>query len=735
MATSGADNGLHAGTAGILTDPRQSANGGMSPVGAAQQQGQVPTDPKEEGLVDKLWKEFERARKFDENFRKQVAIDRRYAAGTSDLSWAVTTNLIGAFIDILVALLYARNPDVSVRKSTQVDESGTSQMDAFAATLEIVISRLWKDGNLKKAARKCVRSVLSNGEGWLKANLMSEKEPQPETDKALNDARETMARLEAQIKLLEDPDGKDPETIETELAEKQALVEELEDKLELAVNKLLAIDFVRTERIQVSTDVESIEDYKDANWVADETFMMEEEALERFPRLEVEDLRQAQKFYQLEPKELTTREVDNVLPQGQITAESSQAFTKSTSASEAPSFVRVIELWDRRDKHIRTMIDGVKKWAKEPFTPPYPTKRFYPYYYCAFYEVDGQRHAQSLSWRLYKLQDEYSTTRSNFRITRERSIPGVLFNSTQLDANEARKLETSKHQEYTGLKPMDPSLPIGNMFAAKPVQGIDPRLYDPTFILNDMERLSGVQEALSSAINGPGNPRTATEANIQQAGTNARTTSDRDNLEEMLSDLAQATAEQAIQCLTATEAMRMAGKKAFWPFGMSLEDLFTLVEVAITAGSTGKPKAATDQQSWATLLPLIKQTIMEIRQQLASGDMASAQVNIELIKETMKRLGDETDPERFIPRVPPPGSPGAGAPPPPVVPKIQIALKGEIDPATAAQLVAPALKLDAPVLQPPPPAPGAGAPPGASPPAVAPMPAPGAAPPVGPAQG
>lgn len=740
MATSGADNGLHSGVAGILTDPSQSANGGMTPAGAPQQQGEVPSLEKESPLVEKLWKEYERARKFDENFRKQVAIDRRYAAGTSDLSWAVTTNLIGAFIDILVALLYAKNPDVSAKKATQVDESGTGAMDAFAATLEIVISRLWKKGDLKGAARKSVRSVLSNAEGWIKGNLFSEKQPQPETDKALNDAQETMSRLQAQLKLLEDPDGKSPEEIEAEIGEKQELIDELNQKKELAVNKFLAIDFLRTERVQVSLDVESISDYKNADWIADESFVLDDDAIERFPRLSKDDITKAKKYYQLEPKELTTREMDNVLPQGTITAESSQAFTTNSSGAEQPAFVHVVEFWDRRDKHVKTMIEGVKLWAKEPFTPPYPTSRFYPYFYCAFYEVDGQRHAQSLSWRLYKLQDEYSTTRSNFRLTRERSIPGVLFNGTQLPASEAKKLTESKHQEYTALNPIDPTTPIANLFAAKPVQGVDPRLYDPTYILNDMERLSGVQEALSSAINGPGNPKTATEANIQQMGTSARTTSDRDNLEEMLTDFAQATAEQALQCLTVTEVMRMAGKKAFWPGpdpehgreqGMSIEDLFTLVEITLEAGSTGKPRAATDQQAWATLLPLIKQTIAEIRQQLGSGDLASANANIELIKETMKRMGDETDPERFIPRVPPPGSPGAGAPPPPVVPKVQVALKGEIDPFVAAQLVAPALKLDAPVLAQQPQSPGGA--PGAGAPQPPPGP-PAGAPPVGPTQ-
>lgn len=738
MATSGADNGLHGGAAGILTDPRQ-FGAGPNPSGAIQQKGETPENPKEAPLVQKRWKEFERARKFDENFRKQVAIDRRYAAGTSDLSWAVTTNLIGAFIDILVALLYARNPDVSVKKAPQVDESNTRQTELFAETLQIVISSLWKNGDLKKAARKAVRSVLSTAEGWLKVNLMSEHDPQPETDQALNDARETMDRLQAQLKLMEDPQDKDPETIQLEIDQKKKLIEELEAKVEVTVRKFLAIDFVRSERIQVSLDVESIEDYKNADWIADESYVLEDDALERFPRLSAEDIKLAKKFYQNEPKELTTREMDNVLPQGTITAESSQAFSSSTSqGQDAPAFLRVVELWDRRDKHIYTLVDGVKKWAKEPYTPPYPTKRFFPYFYFAFYEVDGQRHAQSLSWRLYKLQDEYSTTRSNFRLTRERSIAGTMFNATQLDNAEMKKIVEAKHQEFIPVRPSNPDTPMTNLFAPKPVAPIDIRVFDPTFILNDMERISGVQEALSSAINGPGNPRTATEANIQQAGTTARTTSDRDNLEEMLNDLAGATAEQALQCVTKLEAMRIAGNRAFWPGpdedgqgGMSIDDLFTLVEVSIQAGSTGKPQAPADQQSWATLLPIIRQMVAEIRQQLAQGDVPSAEANIELLKATMKRLGDEEDPERFIPRVPPPGSPGSGAPPAPIIPKVQVALKGEIDPITSAQLVGPALRVDQ--LSEPPPT--AGASPGAPAvpsPAAAPTPAAGGASPQSP---
>ena len=667
------------------------------------------TDPDEEELVKKRWREYERARKFDENFRKQVAIDRRYAAGTSDLAWAVTTNLIGAFIDILVALLYARDPDVSVSKAPQVNDSGpgAEQMEQFSLTLQIVISHLWRRGKLKKAARKGVRSVLSNAEGWFKATVIAEKVPKPEVEAPLNDARETVARLKAQQELLDDPNGaEDAATRDAQIQEKEALIADLEHKIELAINKMFVIDFIQTENIQVSCDIASIEDYLEADWIANEMYIDKEEALARFDRLQPEDVKSAKQYFQRAPKELTTRDIDNVLPQGMLTAESAQAFTTSTSdpSNDSLCFYRAVELWDRRDKNIYTMLDGVKKWAKEPYQPPYPTSRFYPYFYFAFYEVDGQRHAQSLSWRLYKLQDEYSATRSNFRITRERSIPGVLFNATMLDDNEAKKLTESKHQEYTALRPADPGTPIGNLFAAKPVQGIDMRLYDPTLILNDMERISGVQEALSAAINGPGNPRTATEANIQQSGTAARTNANRDFLEGMLTDLAQYTAEQALQAFSIQEVQRIAGPQAFWPANMSIEDLFTLVEVDIEAGTTGKPKAPSDQQAWATILPLIRELIGQIEQAFAQGNMPMANALIELIKETMVRMGDDTDADRFIPKAPPPGSPGAGAPPPPIVPQVNISLKGEVDPLTAAELASPALQRDG--ITPPPAPPG-----------------------------
>jgi hypothetical protein len=137
---------------------------------------------------------------------------------------------------------------------------------------------------------------------------------------------------------------------------------------------------------------------------------------------------------------------------------------------------------------------------------------------------------------------------------------------------------------------------------------------------------------------------------------------------------------------------------------MSIDDIETMVEVSIVAGTSGKPRAQTDQQAWATILPLIRETIQQIEQALAQGNTALASALTELIKETMIRMGDESDPSRFIPKVPPPGSPGAGATPPPIEPTVSISLKGDLSPQAAAALAAPDLP-----AAPPEPAPGGAA--------------------------
>jgi hypothetical protein len=649
-------------------------------------------------LVKRTSNEYAVAREFDKQHREQVGKDRKYAAGLSDPSWASDANLIGSFIDIMTSFLYAQNPDVGVSAAEQVGDQPNKQMTYFAETLELVISNLWRRGGLKKACRKMVRSSLSVSDGWIKALMYTEKRPQPQTEKTVLDKEDQLAQIKARKEAIADGDVTDVEAEELALSEEIA---GMKKKLELDTKTGMTIDFVRAEDIQVSLDVADIADYVEADWISNDMYIVRSEVCARFKRITEDDLKSANTYFQ---RQGANQDKGDTLAAATGEAATEGAYTRQSPGSQGTTlggskpveFVKCVEQWDKRSGMIRTWIDGVYKWAVEPYVPPQASSRFYSFFRLAFYEVDGQRHAQSMSWRLRKLQDEYSACRSNQRLVRERSIPGVLFHAGEVSPDDARKISESVSQEMIGINPTSGAgTPLSNLFAAKPVGQINMELYDTAPIRQDMEVISGVQEALQQATQGSQQPKTATEANIQQTGFQSRTSTDRDTLEEMLTELAQYSAELSIQEVTSLQAQRIAGPLAFWPEGMDVQDLLTMVEVEINAGTTGKPNAAAEKQAWSTILPLLEKSVMQIRQ-TQGPDPALSTALMNILKETLRRIDDRLDVSEFIAEGPPP--PPAGPPPPPPA-NVSIALKGMLPPVDAVAIGARAAGVPAGPLE------------------------------------
>lgn len=712
------------------SDTAEGAPSTVSPATHAAAQGvQKALTPDNEAtqaemdLVARWLKDYTQAREFDKAARLQYTRDRRYAAGTADPNWASDANLIGSFIDILVSFLFAQNPDAGARPAEQVGEQPNNVNTHFAETLELVISKLWKNGALKPAGKKMVRSALSVGAGWFKGTMLSQKVPAPQLEHELTSQQQMLADIMADKVELAEGDSTNPEADKLAIQEK---IKGLQAKLAKKVNYGMMVDFCRAEDIQVSLDVADIADYKMAGWVSCDIYVPVDSLRERFPTLTAENCQSVAKYYQrnapTHSEALESTLGDNAQEVGQFSRSMPNTGGAQPSGKQT-EFAKIIEIWDRKAMLIRTIIDGVKTWAVEPYPPPQASKRFYSFFYLALYPVDGSRHAQSLTWRLRKLQDEYSSCRSNERTARERNLPGIIFNRGALDHDEAKKIEDGVSGEYIGLKSVDDT-PLQNLFIAKPTAPFNAQIYNTEPILSDMERISGVQEALQQAASGSGQPKTATEANIQQSGFQSRTGADRDGLEDVLSDFAEYTAEVAIQECPVSWVTRVAGKNSFWlgpddtktppTPGMDTEDLLDMVEVEIEAGTTGKPDALSAKSAWAQILPLLEKSLMQIRAMQAS-DPGLAEALINVLRETLKRLDDRLDLDEFIPK----GVPTPPPPPPPEPPKmtVQIQLKGTITPEQEAEILGAEAQAHGmmPGGPPPPGGPGLPPPPGAGP--------------------
>lgn len=679
--------------------------------------------------VKALFEKIDQARKFDEDARKQYAKDRRYARG--DTGFDVDSNIVGTFIEILTAFLYARDPDVDVLPSeSAVPPEADALMEAaeqqvaggdplalqlagmqvqaefeamqaryrkrqrdnkaFAETLTIVVSRLWKDAKLKRQAKRWVRSCLTISVGWLKASWQTRTASDPIMRQQINDLQDNLQRLAAQRADLDDPQACGD--LDAKRQQYEQALAGLQQKVERVIARGFVADMIPAEDIQVAIDIPALSEYVEAPWISHRSFIRFDQA-KAMLGLTDDQLKKATRYSQRKPiigKNVTPAVADDVSADEADQYTSGQARMDDAGKSLGEC-VRLEEVWSRDDNRVYTLIEGVDDYAKDPWSPK-PTRRFYPFFGLMTSETDGQRHPQSLTSRSYRLIDEYGRVRTAYRDHRKRTKPKTGFNAAAMDAKEAEKLAGATEQEMVPVRLNDPSMPLRDALQSIAYAQLDPQLYETQSIMSELERIWGVQEALSQAI---ATPKTATEAEIQQTGFHARTGAMRDAVEDCLSDLAVYTAEVALTNMARADAQHIAGPDAFWPEGLTAEELTQLVNVEIRAGSSGKPNTTAEREAWATLLPLLQQSIQMIAQLRQSSPLDLADKVEALLRETATRAGDRLDIDRLIPQagavpaMPVPSAPGEPMNPampagPMAAPDVQPPTGDPLNPAGAA---------------------------------------------------
>lgn len=622
-------------------------------------------------------KRIEEAREFDKAARKGYAIDRRYCEDKVDPEvYDVSVPIAGTYVNILTGFLYARDPETSVQPAESAGPSRIEDAKMLSRTLEIVIANLWKKGKLKASADQMVRSGLTIGIGWIKAAWHRETERDPATEKQITTVRGQIAQLQATERQLAEGDAPNPDELRARYEQQLA---GLEASVEQVIYSGLCIDFVRGEDMQVAISTPCLKDYTGSPWIAQRIFRPLDKAKADYHEV-ADRLSSATLFYNVRPSDADKRS-------GSVSHEDADAYSSSgsprTANESSGANLCIWELWNRETGQVLTLAVGLKRYLRAPFTPDQKSTRYYPFFQWAPLWVDGRRHPQSLVDRSRSLLDEYNRTRTNYREHRRRAIPKMGFDAGAVEASEADKMKAGATGEMVPLN-LNGASPNTVVFPIQYNQ-IDPALYDTSTIRSELELIWGIQEALSSTITVA---KTATEADIQQQGTESRIGYARDTLDEMLSELSTYTAEVSMSPngLTHEDVVAIAGPEAFWVNTEELGLMDSLVAVDIRAGSSGKPATAMKQQQWSVLLPQLQQAVVQIGEMRGSSPQDIADSLEQLVVETIKRTGDTgIDPYSIIPQAPPPmpvvpGMPGApGAPGPDGLP-----LPAANDPAALA---------------------------------------------------
>jgi hypothetical protein len=615
----------------------------------AEREAQAQALAQEEADVANWHKRIKESREFDKNARKGYALDRRYCRNQVDPVYDVSVPIAGTYVNLLTSFLYARDPEPAVQPAESVGSSRVKLAKQVGRTLEIVIASLWKRGRLKHAADAMVRSGLSIGIGWIKAAWHRETERDPTTDQRIADLRAKLEALALMETELAEGNAANPDLLK---AQYEQQMKTLEAQVEHIIYNGLVFDFVRGEDIQVSMDVATLKDYAISPWIAHRTFMPYDKAQATFQELR-DELGKAEAYYHVQP-ESRAREGGFAPADGVVSDSDAEVFRSATAAGQGsdagPRFLCIWEAWDLTTNLVHTITPGLRRNLRQPYTPDQRSTRFYPFFQWAPLWVDGERHPQSLVDRSRALLDEYNRTRTNYREHRRRAIPKTGFDRGAVEPDDAARLEGAGIGEMVGLDLK--GLPTTSVLFPIQYNQIDAALYDTAPIRAELELIWGIQEALSSSIQ---TAKTATEADIQQQGTESRLGYSRDSLDDVLGEVAQYTAEEAMSPagLSPEEVSDIAGPEALW-FNATLPELVTaLLNVDIRAGSSGRPASNLRRQQWGAILPQLQEAVVTIGQMRGATPLDIANSLEQLMVETIERTGDTSiDAYTFIPQVP-----------------------------------------------------------------------------------
>jgi hypothetical protein len=579
----------------------------------------------EEKALVKKWQERIEAglKRFETEF-KRFDKNRKLIAGkvTGEADKSPRANLHFANMAAMLPQIYAKDPEFTVKPGEAVSPERLKAVKAFAATGEKLLTKLVvKDARLKRQSKKMLRSTFTTSIGWWKASWQEDRRKDPLIVDRLQDTQDNIDRIKAKLAEVNDPATAADHT--AKLAELNEMVKGLETQQEVVVARGMVLDFALSEDVIVLDDsVRTVTDYLQSSALAHRVWMTPQAY-------------EAQFGYK--PKKAKLYVEKN----GKMTEGSSDKRT---------SLICVFEVWDKDSNRIYLVCEGEEGFCAEPKSPDWTGRRWYPFFLCAFNEIDGSFYPLSDIELAEKLVEEYNQNREDFVRDREAALPvNIAREGGSLTEADAKRISNRKGSDFIFVSGV-PGAKLTDDIYIGTLANLNPAAYDTNPARQDMEMVLGGGDAARGTVM---KAKTATEAEILSQGLRGRSAERQDTMEDVLNELGPYALEMFLRKMAPEEVESIAGpgSAATWP-QLSIDEIFNLVSVEVRGGSTGKPDRLQEQDRWIKLLPMIEKAMQTVAQLREQGQTQLADATVELMRETLRRFDERLDIEEFMPQPP-----------------------------------------------------------------------------------
>ncbi len=580
------------------------------------------------------------ARSFFKGDFKRMRQDMEFAAG---IQWDAQTsiveedryvaNFLNRQVNDKVAALYARDPKFIAERQPRLEfevwdgrmesleqsVSNAGDPDDVAAKtliLDFTQGRMQKD-NLEKIGntlailfswnvhnqkpsfklqiKQLVRRVVTAGVGFVRLGFTREDQPlwaSSDTDSTLQN-RIKQAKLI--IEELESGKLQNPTPATETLRNLFSSIEDSAQDLEQSdVKERLTFDFPVATSIIPDKACRCLKGFVGARWVAQQTFLPLSAIAAYFERPEILSTSSELVKYS-NPSESSTIEETNY-----IENDPSSIVTQH----QADPIGCVFEVWDLDTKTSFFLLDGFNDFLQSP-EPAFPeTKQFWPWVCLTFNDVETELGCKASIYppsdvRIAKsAQVEWNKSRNSLANHRVASSPryvGLKGTASDVDLENLKDLNP---HEILWLKGLPPGTKPSDIFGRLPTERIDPLLYQTEPFLQDIFLSLGTEQGPQPASD----RATATAATINEQARIVAKSSNVDDLDDLLTQLAEAGGEILIREVSIETVKRVVGPGAVWP-ELNREDYINQILLKVVGGSSGRPNRALELSNLNLMLP------------------------------------------------------------------------------------------------------------------------------------
>ena len=446
-----------------------------------------------------------------------------------------------------------------------------SKADRVAKTLEIIFHKSIEDQNLKQQMKQMVRRTCVTGVGFLKVGYHRVMDKKPEDVEKITDITEQLKTLE---RLTADKQDDKFDENSARAEQLRTLLHELSEKQDMVVDEGLTFDFPQSQNIILDTRCRQLKGFIGAEWVAQEFILTLDEVKE---------------IYGIDLGSAYTRQ---------------EYQSDGRGAKSEAELCRVWEIYSKTDGMKYVVADGYPEFLVEPGCPEIKLKRFWPFFVLTFNEVENDKEIYPPSdvRLLTPIQREYNLARQRLREHRNANRPLYVTPTGALSESDIRKLSDRQANEVIQLQAIQPGQSVEQVLQPVKAVPIDPALYDTSFLLDDLYRVVGSQEANMGGTSSS----TATEVSVAESSRMSALGSNVDDLDEFLIEVSRAAGQILLTMMNPETATKIAGRGAVWPT-LSAQEIADQLLLEIEAGSTGRPNRASEIAALERLFPVLSQ--------------------------------------------------------------------------------------------------------------------------------